>query len=217
MKPVTAQQMLKILYALVAAALTTISYAQMLISPTEEFHRSALALLDEHEKAQPEARFPRGIDISNASFGLPKSETSKRSTADIYRIDWAGFFEREHNGSASSHAIVIVKTTTLTRMQADTGNDTPKFVVEVEWKLREGGSVYTARGRGVGPTYVGHGRTTKNPEAIRSANIAFYAAFLRAMSQIAAQVQSEAPQPSAVPNEPPAKKKEGDANGLFGR
>lgn len=92
-----------------------------------------LATIDGYEKVLAEARLIGSIDLSNASFDIPKSETSKRSVADIYRIDWRGFFDREQNRGAAKPAIVVLKTTTLTRMMADTGKDTPKFIVEIQW------------------------------------------------------------------------------------
>jgi hypothetical protein len=183
-----------------AALVITASRAQIPIAPTKDFYRAALAVLDQSERAALEMNFPASIDVSGATFEVPRSYKSKRPLPDIYRIDWPRYLDQiVRGGDKKATEIVITRVETLADLLADTGIDKEYFLVTIEWgKSKQGG--YTAKGKATGPRFKSRGDRTKNPESIRSANIAFYAAFLKAMAQIAMQVQSEAPTSNAIPN-----------------
>ena len=188
----------------IVALMVTVSRAQIQIAPTEDFYRAALAELDQSERAALEMGLPASIDVSRARLEVPRSYKSKRPLPDIYAIDWPRYFEPLVRGDKAAE-IVIMRVETLADLLADTGIDKEYFVVTIEWK-KSGQAEDAAKGKAAGPRFKSRSDRTKNPESIRSANIAFYAAFLKAMAQIAVQVQAEAPPTSAAPNEPRPKK-----------
>jgi uncharacterized protein YvpB len=169
--------------------------AQILIIPSGEIYHAALMRLSAEEQATIQDLSGLSFDVSNITIEAPKSESTKRPLDDIYRIDWKSFFNalnnKHTNAATAINSIAVSNVQTFAKLLGDSGYSTPKFIVQLKWKMREKGPINITTGQATGLSYKGHGDRTENLEAIRSENIAFYAAFLKAVSQIAAQSKNE--------------------------
>lgn len=185
-QPTYSLNIIKVFSACVALAPISL-WAQMVIAPTPEYRREALAALTEHEKKLLAHSIPFRIEAKNAVMELPRS--AKRSTANLFKISWVEFFAESNQEAGERGRVLqveIVRTKTLTRTFVDTGHDSPSFTLEIEWRSPLGHLV-TVYSEAFGPTYIAHGDVRTQPESVRSSNIGFYIAYLQAIAKIVEQ------------------------------
>lgn len=166
----------------------------MLVTPTDEYYRGALVRLTDDERNVVKQGFSFRLDFSQAQFFEPMAEGSRRSTADIYEVqhlEYAEFFNANLTHGAE-RAIQIDEARVFTRAAMDTGIQTP--VIAIVWRRNRNGDGISVRGRSGGEPYsiFSIGRRTTDPISVRSANIAFFAAFLKAAVALEKHLDSTA-------------------------
>jgi hypothetical protein len=166
------------------AASAGCAHTPMLVTPSPEIRQFALSTLVDTEKDYVQEKLPFTIVASNPDLEVPKTEASNHELTYLFDIDWKSFFLE----SGTGETLTVVRAQALFRILNQESYYTPTFSVDIDFR-RIDGSVIHASGRASGPIFKGGWSLTKDPVSIRSANIAFYGAYLKALAHAAAELK----------------------------
>jgi hypothetical protein len=161
--------------------------AQIPIAPSEEAYKLALGRLTEAERAALKDGRRIVLSATQASFEPPVDTLTGKSVADICKVDYPAFvdFINRELAGPDARQVEIKKIRSFVREIADTGKMAYGFRVEIDG-VDDAKRELHAKGVGTGPAFSMWRvvRTETNPLSVRSANVAFMVATLRAVIQL---------------------------------
>lgn len=189
-----------------AFAMTSSIRAELAIEPTAENFAEAVKLLTKDQLAMLKRRFSYRLDASQAVFHEPITEPSKKPLRGYYKIAHNQFVAFLNDTLSETNAPLVRLNVQRIYVASnnDKGREASMFTIKLLVSDASGRTI-DAEGFASGPRYnvFKVWNVSKNPVSIRSENIGYFAAFLRAAIKLeelhaSDEVGERGPKPDGV-------------------
>ena len=183
-----------LLIGLCAVAMTSPTRAELAIAPTAERFTEAVELLTKEQQAALKHRFSYRLDASQTVFNEPVTELSKKPIRGFYKIAHEQFvaFLNDHLAETNAPTARLNDLRIYVASNNDEGREASLFTIKLSVSDATG-KTFGAEGFASGPRYSVFKvwNASKNPISIRSENLGYFAAFLRAMIDLEKQLDGQ--------------------------
>lgn len=163
----------------------------MVIEPTPDRFREAIELLGKEQQKLLKHRLSYRLDASEVVLREPLAEPSKRPIRGFYKIDHLQFFAflNDNLAAADAQFMKLNEVKVYVSSNNDTGRAASLFTIKL-LASNAAGRTITGEGFASGPRYstLKVWNASKNPASIRSENLGYFAAFLRAVLNLEQQL-----------------------------